>query len=180
MTQTSLPAENLLRWITSTKTVRFSKNLVCKLVIAPAHHYRPPLPPLPTHSVADPNTFQIFILLFHSLSFSCCFVTHLFCHLSVLSLSLSLSPMPFHPIPIHLILFHLPHSHFTTPKSPSISPTPTLTTPTPPSAVQLRNGGSPSVFPSRRPRSAPANGPCKPSFSGACVPSPSISADSSR
>ena len=61
MTQTSLPAENLLRWITFTKIVQFGWNLVCKLVTTPAHHYCPPLPPLPTHSVADPNTFQIFI-----------------------------------------------------------------------------------------------------------------------
>ena len=51
MTQTSptnQPAKNLLRWITSIKIVRFGWNLVCKLVTTPAHHYCPPLPPLPT------------------------------------------------------------------------------------------------------------------------------------
>ena len=34
----------------------------CPPLPAPAHYYRscPLLPPLPTHSVADPNTFQIF------------------------------------------------------------------------------------------------------------------------
>ena len=44
----SLPADNLLRWITSTKIVPFGWNLVWKIVIAPAHHYCPPLPPWPT------------------------------------------------------------------------------------------------------------------------------------
>ena len=67
ITQTSLtspPAENLIRWITFTKIVRFGWNLVCKLVTSPAHYYRPcpPLPPLPTHSVADPYSFQIFFI----------------------------------------------------------------------------------------------------------------------
>ena len=45
---TNQPAKNLLRWITFTKIVRFGWNLVCKLITAPAHHYRSPLPPLPT------------------------------------------------------------------------------------------------------------------------------------
>ena len=38
--------------------------LPLSIIIAPAHHYCPcpPLPPLPTHSAADPNTFQIFFL----------------------------------------------------------------------------------------------------------------------
>ena len=69
----SLLVKNLLRWIISREIVRFGWNLVCELVTAPTHfylplssiitpHYHPcpPLLPLPTHSVADPNTFQIF------------------------------------------------------------------------------------------------------------------------
>ena len=34
----------------------------CPPLPAPAHQYCSPLPPLPTHSVADPNTSQIFVI----------------------------------------------------------------------------------------------------------------------
>ena len=45
----------------------------------PAHYYCLPLPPLPTHSVADPNTFQIFYLK-RNLNFSLGFVKSLTIH----------------------------------------------------------------------------------------------------
>ena len=54
---TSLPAKNLLRWITYTKIVQFGWNLVCKLVTAPAHHYRP-CPPIPS---LTPILFRFFL-----------------------------------------------------------------------------------------------------------------------
>ena len=60
MMQTSLPAKNLLRWITYTKIVQFGWNLVCKLVTAPAHHYRP-CPPIPS---LTPILFRFFFVLF--------------------------------------------------------------------------------------------------------------------
>ena len=38
----------------------------CPPLLAPAHHYCPcpQLSPLPTHSVADPFSFQIFVVVF--------------------------------------------------------------------------------------------------------------------
>ena len=49
--------KNCLIWLKLGMQVSHSP---CSLLPAPAHHYCPPLPPLPNHSVADPNTFQIF------------------------------------------------------------------------------------------------------------------------